>query len=100
MSSVENLWTYTPEHQETQWASLWVTPDRLHTKPIWPFTAAEVVERLNRWLVCLDSGFQFEPNPTVSNDHYVAMKMRDHAQAFAVAMLGRMAAQTLLDEKG
>jgi alkanesulfonate monooxygenase SsuD/methylene tetrahydromethanopterin reductase-like flavin-dependent oxidoreductase (luciferase family) len=100
MSRIEDVWTYTPEHQPTQWASLWLTPDRIGLKPIWPFTVAEVVERLNEWLDCLGADFQFSPDPTVSNDHYVAMRMRDHTQAFAVAMLGRMAAQTLLDEKG
>lgn len=102
MSSIENAWQVSPEHVELQWVSLWLTPhnpDKTPYAPIWPFTVDEAVERLNQWLGCLGSDFKIEPDPLLSNDHYVWMEMRDHLQAVAVAMLGRMAAQTLLDER-
>lgn len=99
MSKIENLWQVSPEHVEVQWASLWVLPDPPGQPPFWPFTVNEVVQRLNEWLACLDANFRFEPDPNVSHGHYAWMKMRDHTQALAVSLLGRMVAQTLLDEK-
>jgi hypothetical protein len=93
--SVKNLWNHAAASEERQFASIWMIPQ----EGIWSFTVAEVVERLNEWLGCLGADFRFEPDPRVSEDHYALMKMRDHTQALAVAALGRMVAQTLLDER-
>lgn len=97
--SVKNLWHHAAANEERQFASIWMvpsTPEHSH----WPFTVADVIERLNEWLGCLGADFRFQPNPQVSNDHYALMQMRDHTQALAVTALGRMVAQTLLDERG
>jgi len=94
--SVKNLWNHSDEIDTKAWVSIWMIPQ----PGIWPFTAEDVIDRLNNWLECLGAEFRFEPNPVVSNDHYALMQVRDHVQALAVTALGRMAAQTLLDEKG
>ena len=98
MSKIENLWQTSSEHSEVQWASLWVLPGEVGSVSFWPFTANEVIARLNEWLACLGANFRFIPDPLVSSGHYARMDMRDHTQAVALTMLGRMAAQTLLDE--
>lgn len=94
MVSIKNLWGHSAASEERQFVSIWMMPAR----DFWPFTVADVIERLNEWLGCLGSEFRFEPNPLVSNDHYAMMNVRDHVQALAVTALGRMVAQTLLDE--
>lgn len=99
MVYVKDLWQVSPEHYEMQWASIWMLPNT-PTQTHWKFSVAEVIERLNEWLGCLGSEFKFEPDPLLSNEHYAWMEMRSHTQAFAIAVLGRMAAQTLLDERG
>lgn len=99
MSKIENIWQVSPAHVEEHWASVWLLPDPVGQPPYWPFTVDEVVARLNEWLACLGSDFKFEPDPRLSNDHYALMLMRDHTQALAVSLLGRMVAQTLLDER-
>lgn len=99
MVYIHDMWATAPEHEKTQWASIWMVPHSDTMPSFWPFTVDEVIARLNEWLDCLDSNFQFVPDLRLREPHYAWMQVRDHGQAFAVALLGRMAAQTLLDER-
>lgn len=94
MVGIKNLWGHSPACETTAWASIWMMPQ----PGIWSFTVDDVINLVNQWLACLGSEFRFVPDPLLSDDHYAWMKMRDHTQAVALTMLGRMAAQTLLDE--
>lgn len=98
LGAVKGLWSTSTELVDLQWAAIWMVPDKLGRTPHWPFKRDDVIDRLNEWLGSLCSDFKFVPDPNVSREHYAWMQMRDHNQAFAVAMLGRMVAQTLMDE--
>lgn len=95
----KDAWAYSPEEYDLQWAACWIVPGPADWESKWGFTPADVVERVNQMLEGLCAEFRFVPDPDVSNGRYLWMEMRDHAQAFAVATLGRMVARMLWDEK-
>lgn len=109
----DKLWAHSPADDrknnplavaqgvDMHWAACWIVPNLDMpgaVRTAFPFTVEQVVDRLNELLESLCATYRFVPDPLVSSSTYAWMEMRDHAQAWAVAALGRIAVKTLMDE--